>query len=504
MRTEKINRRKFLGSAAVTAATFTIVPSHVLAGSGKVAPSDKVIVAQIGCGTEGLREMPDILLNERTQLVAVCDVNKYSNGYLDWSADGLLNDIRATLGDPQWGSHLKGIPGGLDVGKDFVEKYYAKNKPSGKYKGCNAYEDFRELLAKEKDIDAVKIMTPDHLHATIALAAMKEKLHVITHKPIANRMTEARLVMDKVRETGLKTHLLAWNERPEYELMLKWVKDGVIGNLKEVHNWSFRPVWPKWTTVPTDTPPIPDGFNWNLWLGPSQDRPYHPNLTHNVFRGWYEFGGGSMADMGHYSLFPFFQIFGIKTPPISAKAYGNTTSTSTNNVCHRVNNVDAYPAACMFRLQFPKQETLPAFDLYWYDGGMKPFEPEELLEDGREIAPEGIMLVGDKGKILGGFRGENPEIIPLKKKEAYQEQRELGEVVRERRSDTWSRAILEGKESPGSFLEAECITETINLATVALRTGKKVDYDSKNLKITNVEEANKFLTREYRPGWELK
>ncbi len=498
-----MNRRKFIGSAAATAATITVVPRHVLGGRGYVAPSDKITVANIGCGTQGLREMPDMLQNPEIQVVAVCDANKFTTNYLDWSPDGIRNLIQSTLEDPNWGASYPGIPGGRDIGKEFVEKYYGKNQPSGQYKGCSSYEDYRELLEKEPDIDAVKIMTPDHHHAYLAIAAMKKGKHVITHKPIANRMSEGRLAIETAKESKVKTHLLAWSERPEYDLILKWINDGVIGNLKEIHNWSYRPVWEQWPKRPTDTPPIPDGFNWKLWLGPVPDMPYHPHYTFNVFRGWYDFGGGSIADMGHYSLFPLFLTFGIDIPPVSAKAYGTTHRYVDGNTYKWLENDVSFPESSLIQIQFPKQKNLPPFDVFWYDGGMKPFIPEEMEEDNRDMPEEGMMFVGDKGKILAGFRGEKPEIIPSRLMKAYQGEKELPDRERERRSNTWAEAIKEDKESPGSFKYAGTVTEAINLAAVALRAKKKVEYDSKNMKITNDEAANKFLTRDYRKGWEL-
>ena len=316
-------------------------------------------------------------------------------------------------------------------------------------------------------------------------------------------MDEGRKTIETAKQSKVITHLLAWSDMPEHKLILQWINDGVIGTLKEIHNWSFRPVWPQWTSNPTDTPAIPDGFNWDLWLGPVPDRPYHPNYTHNVFRGWYDFGGGSVADMGHYSLFPLFRTFGIETAPISAKAYGTTTRTVVDNVCRWVNNDVAFPHSCLIKLKFPEQKTLPAFDLYWYDGGMKPFAPEELEEDGRDIPNEGMMFVGDKGKILASFLGQNPEIIPAKKMKAYSGKKELTKKEGGNRTETWVDAIKNKKESPGSFIYAGPVTETVNLAAIALRAGKKVEYDSANMKITNDKDANKYLRREYRKGWEL-
>ena len=160
------------------------------------------------------------------------------------------------------------------------------------------------MFEKEKDVDMVKIMTPDHHHATISIAAMKKGKHVIMHKPIANRLLEARLAIETARKTKVATHLLAYGSGQANARIAGMINEGVIGNLREIHNWSNRPVWPQYEEIPTERPPVPKGFDWDLWLGPALDRPYHPNYTHTVFRGWYEFGGGSMADMGIYSLWP--------------------------------------------------------------------------------------------------------------------------------------------------------------------------------------------------------
>jgi len=504
MKAEKnLNRRELLGSAVASSFAFSVVPRQVLGGAGHVAPSERITVANIGCGTQGLREMPGMLENPNVQVVAVCDPNKYTTDYLDWSEHGIRNGIRQILGDPNWGAHIVGIPGGRDIGKEYVDSYYAKHRPLGSYQGCRSYEDFRDLLAQEKDLDAVKIMTPDHLHATIAIAAMKRGKHVVTHKPIANRLVEGRLTIETARQHKVKTHLLAWSDRRDNELSLQWIQAGAIGTLREIHNWSHRPVWPQWTGNPTDRPPIPKGFNWDLWLGPVPNRPYHPNYTHNVFRGWYDFGGGSIADMGHYSLFPLFRTFGIDSPAISAEAYGTTTRTIVDQVSRPVINDVAFPYSCMIRFRFPQQKRLPAFDLMWYDGGMKPFTPDELLQDNKSLPAEGMMFVGDKGKILASFHGDKPRLIPEKKMRDYAGPKTLQPETRERRSNTWTDAIRSGQESPGSFLHAGPVTETINLGAVALRAGQRVDYDTERMAITNVDQANQYLTRKYRKGWEL-
>ncbi|MBE0678437.1 MAG: hypothetical protein IH592_06700, partial [Bacteroidales bacterium] len=187
----------------------------------------------------------------------------------------------------------------------------------------------------------------------------------------------------------------------------------------------------------------------------------------------------------------------------SAKAYGTTHRYVDGNTYKWVKNDVAFPLSCMIQLEFPQQKALPAFDLFWYDGGMKPFIPEELREDKRDMPEEGMMFVGDRGKILGGFRGEDPEIIPSRLMKEYRGEKAVPERAEDRRSNTWLEAIKNDRESPGSFRYAGTVTEAINLAAVALRAGKKLEYDSANMKITNDEAANMYLTREYRKGWEL-
>jgi len=499
---KKINRRKFLGSAAAASLAITVVPRHVLGGPGFTAPNDKLAIGYIGCGTQGLREMTMLIANPSLQIVSVCDPNKFTTDYVDWSLTGIRSNIQTALQDKTWGEKFKGIPGGRDIGQEFVNKYYARSKDAGSYKGCSSYADFRELLEKENGIDAIKIMTPDHLHATVAIASMKKGRHVVTHKPIANRMYETRLTIETARQTGLSTHLLAWSKRPGYDVVKSWIKDGFIGTLKEIHNWSNRPVWPQWQTNPSEKPPVPKGFDWSLWLGPVPDRPYHPNYTHAVFRGWYDFGGGSIADMGHYSLFPLFLAFGIKKPATSAEAYATTTCTLKDNVAVGVQNDVAFPLSCIIRFQLPAQDDLPPFELFWYDGGMRPFVPDEVRAAGRSLPREGMMFVGDKGKILAGFRGENPFMIPESK---------MNYIIKQTEKDTgispgnelWIDAFKNKTQPPGSFLYAGPVTETINLGAVALRAGKRVEYDTEAMKITNLPDANKFLTREYRQSWEL-
>lgn len=501
------NRRKFLGTAAATAA-FTIVPRHVMGGPGIVAPSDKITLAYIGTGTQGLREMLNLLPLPDIQIVAVCDPNKEAAGYRDWNANGLRNSIRTAIGKSDWGADGV-VPGGRDVGQDVVNSFYANKRATDKFKGCASYADYRELLDKEKDLSAVKVMTPDHLHGVICNAAMKKGKHTIVHKPIANRLKEAKLVIDTARETGVATHFMPWDANGKMDQVMGWIKDGSIGTLREVHNWTNRPVWPQYSTIPTDTPPVPGGFDWDLWLGPEAQRPYHPTYTHMVFRGWYDFGGGSMADMGHYSLWTVFNALELSGPTSVDPTFSHDCILK-DNVAVTIKNDFSFPTASSVRFRYPARADRPAVDLIWYDGGMRPPRPAEFADDEPDLQAEAMMFVGDKGKILAGFHVDNPRLIQGRKMSGQMTAPASATARRQRDPaqaspgiQAWIDCCRGGKQSPGAFINAGPITEAVNLYSVALRARQRLVYDAANMKITNSAEANKYLSREYRKGFEL-
>jgi hypothetical protein len=503
----KINRRKFIESAAATG-LFTILPRHVLGGQGYVAPNDKITLAHIGMGTQGISELGDLLADPQIQIVAVCDPNTDSSDYVEWGKGSIRDTIRTYLGKPSWRENDNGCPGGREVGREVVDTYYANQRGAEKFKACTVYADFRELLEKEKDLDAVKIMTPDHLHAAISIAAMKKGKHVLMHKPIANRMYEARRVIETARQTKVSTHLLAYGAGTGNDMITTRIKQGAIGALREIHIWSNRPVWPQYTRIPTDTPSVPKGLDWDLWLGPALDRPYHPHYTHAVFRGWYDFGGGSLADMGIYSLWPIFMSLNLGSP-LSAETRKTHSCEIVDNVSRPVKNDFSYPAACSIHFTFAAQAGKPAPDLFWYDGGMLPRLPKEIEAHNIEAPIEGIFFVGDKGIIMAGFMGEDPQLYKQGKREPLwpPQSHEQGGKQEQRGPDErhrpWLQALKGGASSPGSFLNAGPISDTVTLGTIALRAGKKVLFDSGSMKITNVAEANQYMHREYRKGWEL-
>lgn len=499
---QRMDRRQFLAAASGAALTFSVVPRHVLGGAQHVAPSERINVAYIGAGTQGIRQLLGALPKDELKIVSVCDPNTDSNDYVAWGRHEIRNKVRAFLKKPGWGEGIEGCRCGREVGREIVESYYAMNAPSGQYHGCSTYRDFRELLENEKDVDALYVMTPEHLHATIAIAAMKRGKHVIQHKTLANVLYEARLSKDTARKTKLATHMFCSAGNRSTATICEWIWDGAIGDVREVHNWSSRPFWPQgMTDYPKDRPPVPEGFDWDLWLGPVPHRPYHPAYTHAVFRGWYDFGSGPLGDMGNYSMFQIFKILKLGTP-VSAEASRSQYWEIIDNLWKKQVNTVSFPRACTIRFEFPAREGMPAASLYWYDGGIRPPIPAELEEDQEEMPEEGLLFVGDRGKILAGFSGGNPRLIPRRKMQAYKKPPEtLPRPIAE--LDQWIRACKGGQSSDASFEDVYPFAETVCLGLVALRVEKKLKWDTENMRFTNSQEANELLRREYRRGWEL-
>ena len=486
---QTMNRRAFMKAAASTTVAFGVVPRHVLGGPSRAAPGDRLNLACIGMGFQGLRMLPPLLRRPDVQVVAVCDPNTESSDYIGWG--------RGKAGAP-------GIRGGREVGRETVEAFYRRSASSGTYKGCAAYADFRELLQKETDLDAVHIVTPDHLHATIAIAAMKEGKHAATHKPISNVLYETRLAVDTARKTGLATHLHAWRESKEIYTIREWIRQGAIGPVRQVHRWLYKPIWPQGSPhLPTDNPPVPKGFDWDLWLGPVPHRPYSPAYTHAVYRGWYDFGGGCLADMGNYGLWMDWRIMDLGAPT-SAEGCASFTCAVRGYRSGPVKNGVSFPHASTVRFAFPARGKMPPCDVFWYDGGMRPRTPEELIETGGQMPESGVMFVGDEGKILAGYFNEKPRILPDKKMREAAAAIKTPDVQVIGVEDEWIRAFRGGKPSRGDFQNAQHLSEAICLGNIAIRLNTRLLWDEKNMKITNVPGANQYLRRdEYRKGWEL-
>jgi predicted dehydrogenase len=495
------NRRAFIGAAAATAAA-TVVPRHVLGGVGNVAPNDKINIGFVGCGSQGFRQLMRALPYREVNILAVCDPNRKSDDYPEWGRGELNGKVGKFLEDPGWAKGARGGLCGREVGREIVNRYYAKEKRSGSSGDCRAYVDFREMLDKEKDIDAVYIMTPEHLHGTIAVHAMRQGKHTVTHKPVANVLYEARLVRDTARKSDVATHLFCSAGKGTTPTICEWIWSGVIGPVREVHNWSTRPFWPQGMTErPSNTPPVPDGFEWDLWLGPVPHRDYSPDYTHAVFRGWYDFGTGALGDMGHYSFYQIFRILKLGIPA-TVEATRSQYYSIKNFTWHKEVNTVSYPRASTIHWEFPAREDMPPVTLHWYDGGLRPPKPEELERDGEDMPDEGLLFVGDEGKILAGFSGNNPRLIPKARMEKF----EPPPKTLPRPIDGFEqflRACKGGEPSGANFEAVYPFAETILLGTIAQRIDRKLHWNHDAIKFVDAPEADKHLTREYRKGWEL-
>ncbi len=497
-----ISRRAFLAGTGAAAAAVTIVPRHVLGGARFVAPSAKINLAYIGCGTQGLRQLMPALQKPAIRVVAVCDPNRKSDDYPEWSRHELNEKVRKFLADPNWAKDARGGLCGREVGLEIVNRHYAKLAGTGQGSGCHAYEDVRELLENEKDVDAVYNMTPEHLHGFVVCRAMRKGKHVITHKPIANVLDEVRVVRDTAKAAGVATQLFCSADLTSTASTAEWIAADAIGPVREVHNWSSRPFWPQgMTDPPAETPPVPDGFNWDLWLGPAAARPYHPAYTHAVFRGWFDFGTGALGDMGHYSFHQIFEMLKLGSP-VSVEATRSQFWKIADYTWHKQINTLSYPRASLIRWQFPARGDLPSVALHWYDGGLRPPVPPDLESDGEPMPEEGMLLVGERGKILGDFMGGGARLIPKARAQAFKEPpKTLPRPIEE--LEQFIRACRAGQSSDAAFEKAYPFAETILLGTIALRVNKKLHWNSDKFEFANSPEANALKSRKNRPGWEL-
>ncbi len=490
--------------------TFLFVPRHVLGGRGYVAPSEKITLASIGMGRQGMVVTMDLLTRPDVQVVAVCDCNQGSKDYAEYGANALLNQARKLLGRgyENWGEDLASPGwaqlthtfktslgmGGRDPARRLVEAYYASREKSGAYKGCGAYRDVRELLEKEKDLDAVYVATPDHWHAPISIAAMRKGKHVLCQKPMAHSIGEARRMAEVARETKVATVLPVNNPTSEAtRLIANWLADGAIGRVREVHNWSSRPYWPQGAERPKEELPVPPGLDWDLWLGPAPWRPYHKAYLPFVWRGWYDFGCGSFGDMGCYSFAGLFKILDL-TPPSAVEA------------CSTESHEETYPLASIVHLDFPGRQGREPVRITWYDGGLRPPRPSGISEQDQRrfrAGQEGVMYVGDRGILLGGFNGDGPRVYP--ESETYQAPpRQPGAGARDRAIDLWLAACKGGLAAPTNF-EAQCaVTEAFLLGCLAQRfPGERLEWDAAAMRVTNSERANRYVDPPYRSEYRI-
>lgn len=495
-----MDRREFITTTVGALSVATVLPGRVIGRTSHVSPNDKIHVALIGCGTQGLRQlMSDWLPRDDIHLVALCDPNKDSEDYRDWSPHGLRNEVRQFLNNPNWGSET-GIRAGLMAAKEVVEGHYANKRGQSNWHGLKLYSDFREMLAESEGIDVIINVTPEHLHGVINIAVMKAGKAVVSHKVLANTLHEVHQTVQVAKETGVTSHLLAWNNDPELYQLWEWIDLGVIGKVKEVHNWSNRPVWPQgWLETPKEEMAIPDGLDWKLWLGCVPDRPYHIDYTHALFRGWYEFGSGALGDMGYYSLWRTYRILN-PGPVISVQSNAATGAAIVRNQSQWRRSKVAFPTASM--VHFEHRDV----DIFWYDGGMKPRIPKGLLASGEALPMEGALYVGEHGVIMGNdFLSKSFRLLP--ERQMINEQGSIPikrpvEAVKNL-TDEYVDAIREGKQSRGSYINVANLAEACALANISLRTDEHITWDAVNQNITSGNVPQEYITREYREGWSV-
>jgi len=461
--------------------------------------------------TMGLLARPDV------QVIAVCDCNKSSKDYVEYDDNGVIKAARRLLGPgyEDWGADLAspgeaqlthtfrttvGI-GGREPAERLVEAYYGSRKGSatGAYHGCTAYSDWRELLDKEKDLDAVYVATPDHWHAAISLTAMRKHKHVLCQKPMTRTIGDARRMAATAREMKVATSLTVNNPSTEpTRIISEWLADGAIGTVQEVHNWSSRPFWPQGVGRPENADPIPEGLDWDMWLGPAADRPFSKAYLPFVWRGWHDFGCGSFGDMGCYSFAGVFKILNL-TPPVSVEASSSESWEET------------FPKASMVHLNFPANGNRPALRMSWYDGGLRPPRPAGLKERDQKLFSggeenEGIMYVGDKGILLAGFDGNYPRVYPESPKYQYQAPpRQPGAGRTNPSIDQWIAACTGGTQAPLANFELQSpVTEAFLLGCIAQRfPGELVEWDTTNMRVTNSEKLNDYIDPAYRSAYKI-
>ncbi|HUT93137.1 MAG TPA: Gfo/Idh/MocA family oxidoreductase [Thermoguttaceae bacterium] len=453
--TEKLSRREMLGAAAGVAAA-SVVPRHVLGGAGQPAPSEKPVLAGVGIGGVGHGQL-QACDKAGFQIVALCDVD--------------------------------------DV--------YAK-KSYDKWPQARKYRDYREMLEAESDkIDAVYCGTPDHSHAVICMAALKKKKHLCCVKPVTRTIDESRVVVEAAKQAGVATQVTASPNTGESGCRtceLIWA--GAIGDVREVHIWSNRPLWPQGMLPPDDQDEVPSTLDWDLWIGPAPMRPFkakwpedhyalrqckasprtRPDVYHPWnFRGWWQFGTGALGDMGCHHL---------NTPYRALKlGYPTAVHASASKVFD-----ETAPLASIVSYDFPAREGMPPVRITWYDGGLKPPCPKEL--EGRSLPGSGELYVGGEGVMLGS------EIIPASRAQQFQS---VPKTL-PRRSGTWGEwfEACQGGEQAGCHFEwAGLLTEFVLLGNIAIRVGKPLEWDAEKTQFTNSPEANRYVKEAYREGWTL-
>lgn len=467
------SRRKFIKSLGIAGAAFTIVPRSVLGGNGHIPPSDTLYVAGIGAGGKGTSDLSNFAESPNVKVAFLCDVD----------------DRRAVKSKT--------------------------NFPEAKY-----YKDYREMLDKEKDnIDAVSVSTPDHMHAVQALAAMQLGKHVYVQKPLTHDIHEARQLTEAAKRYKVVTQMGNQGASGDgVRLMQEWYQADLIGDVHTVYCWTNRPVWPQGIQWPDKKSKIPKELDWDLWLGTAPKKDYVDNLVPFNWRGWWDYGTGALGDMACHIIEPAFKTLQL--------GYPNSVECSVGNVYVGEFSRGYFPESCPpsshIILEFPERMDKSSVKLHWMDGGIQPARPEglgpnEKMGDGGN----GVIMEGTKGTMMCDVYGRNPRLLPTEINDYIKVPEKIARVP-EGHYLQWVNACLAGynqQECSSDFDIAGPLTESILMGNLALRSfdiqkpkadGKGFDYpgryikllwDGEAMKITNFDDANQFVKREYRTGW---
>ena len=474
------SRRDFIKKSLI-ASSIVIVPRHVLGGTGYTAPSDQLNIASIGCGGKGRPDIINASAGGRERVVALCDIDSF-------------------------GKH----------GVTAARKKFPK---------ANFYNDFRALLAEEKDLDAITVSTPDHTHANIAMEAMDRNVHLYVQKPLTHNIKEARLLTETARAKKIVTQMGNQGaSNPAQVQVQEWINTGEIGNVHTVKVWTNRPVWPQGIPMPDPDPEnLPEGLAWDLWLGPAKATPYSSAMHPFNWRGWWEYGTGALGDMGCHLIDIPFRALGLKYP--------TAVECSVGSVYRQMWTPEHLPQGCppssFVSINFDASEINKSpLTLEWSDGGIRPAHPDLIPPEdflGDPGSNNGVMMIGEEGIITTGVYGYNPRLY--KKGQAVVTYKQPKEKEAEHgHHRKWIDAIKAGFDSKehkaltSSFDYAGPLTETVLMGNIAIRSyllrkksGRNYDYygrrkllwDGNAMKISNLDEANQFVGRDYRKGWEL-
>ncbi|MBX2816862.1 MAG: Gfo/Idh/MocA family oxidoreductase [Saprospiraceae bacterium] len=477
------SRRTFLKTSAAVS-SFFIVPRAVLGGPGYIPPSDQLVLAAIGAGGKGRSDIRNASVNGRERVAALCDV--------DFS-----------------GNAQKSVEAFPDAAR---------------------YADYRRMLDQEKDIDAVTISTPDHVHGPAASFAMQRGIHVYVQKPMTHNIKEARKLTEMAREQRVVTQMgNQGGSNPLLGMVQKWVDSGKLGKISKVHVWTNRPVWPQGVAMPKPDPSQkPSDLKWDLWLGPAKSMPYTPNLHPFNWRGWWDFGTGALGDVGCHLIDIPFRTLGLGYPLDAECSVASIFSQMWNADYHP----EGAPSASFITLHFAAtKKTKSPIEMTWSDGGIRPSHPDIIPPNsdiGGTDSKNGVLIIGKKGIISTNINDSSPLMPKLYLNNG---KTEFGPEVEEKAEPEyghqrkWVDACKAGFGSPehkgltSSFDYAGPMTETVLMGNLAIRSymlrrenskgqaefyaRKKLLWDGENMRITNVEAANQFVGRDHRKGWEV-